>query len=91
VVRAQTFIIEPQENHTARPGYNSFSGRVRELSYMGGEVRYFVELDSGAELHVIGMVRAQPYRRDTRVVMQVEPQHCRLLAKEPRDAEKQTP
>jgi spermidine/putrescine ABC transporter ATP-binding subunit len=82
VVRAQKFIIEPQENHTPRPGCNSFSGRVRELSYMGGEVRYFVELDSGAELHVIGMVRAQPYRRDTRVVMQVEPQHCRLLAKE---------
>jgi len=83
VVRAQKFVVDLQENHTPRPGVNSFGGKIRELSYMGGEVRYFVELDSGAELHVIGMVRAQPYCRDTRVVLQVEPQHCRLLQKQP--------
>lgn len=61
---------------------NLFSGVIKDRSYMGGEVSYFVELKSGYVLHAISMVKSTPYRKGEEVTIRISPKHCRLLTPE---------
>jgi len=81
VVRAQKFKIEPREQAVLDSGMNHFHGTVKNRSYMGGEISYFVELENGTIIHVINLVVSQSLRRGEEVAIQVDPFHCRLLAK----------
>jgi hypothetical protein len=46
---------------------------------MGGEVRYFVELETGAVIHIIGGVRDMLFRRGDEVWVYVFAKDCRIL------------
>ncbi len=79
VVRAQRFDLFPKEEFNAEAGMNSFEGRIKDLSYMGGEVSYFIELGAGREIHIISMMRTRIYDIGEKVSVQVAPHHCHLL------------
>jgi putative spermidine/putrescine transport system ATP-binding protein/spermidine/putrescine transport system ATP-binding protein len=79
VVRAQRFDLFPMEEFTADTGRNSFEGRIKDRSYMGGEVSYFIELGAGREIHIISMMRTRIYSIGEKVSVQVAPHHCHLL------------
>jgi hypothetical protein len=49
---------------------------------MGGEVRYFVELETGTVIHVIGGVKDMLFRRADEVFVQVFAKDCRILVPE---------
>ena len=88
VVRAQKWQIELKDAKapdSARPDTNRFSGVIKNRSYMGGEISYFVELKNGTVLHVIDLVISRPFKRGEEVSVQVDPIHCRLLQKQPVD------
>ena len=83
VIRAQKFRI--QAKGEAGPGdeVNVFYGRIKERSYMGGEVSYFVDLEeSGDELHVISMMRSKVFEVGEDLRITVDPDFCRLLPRE---------
>ena len=61
---------------------NSFAGRIKDRSYMGGEVSYFIELETGREIHIISMMRTRIYDIGEQVSVQVAPHHCHLLPME---------
>ncbi len=82
VVRAQKFDAFLQDEFTPDPEMNYFEGKIRDRSYMGGEVSYFVELPDGAEVHIISMMRTRIYEIGDPVSVQVAPRHCHLLPKE---------
>ncbi len=82
VVRAQKFDIHLEGQGTREPGTNYFEGKIVDRSYMGGEVRYFVELESGTLVHIIGGMMARVFRRGEEVSAQVAPRDCRLLSNE---------
>ncbi len=82
VVRAQRFDLFGDEEFTAREGMNSFAGRIKDRSYMGGEVSYFIELETGREIHIISMMRTRIYDIGEQVNVQVAPHHCHLLPME---------
>jgi ABC-type Fe3+/spermidine/putrescine transport system ATPase subunit len=82
VIRAQNFAIDVENKSDPLADANCFNGTVRERSYMGGEVRYFVELEDGLSLHVISMAKLQTFKRGQKVWLQASPQHCPLLKKE---------
>jgi ABC-type Fe3+/spermidine/putrescine transport system ATPase subunit len=79
VVRAQRFDLDAQEDFTANESMNSFEGRIKDRSYMGGEVSYFIELGAGREIHAISMMRTRIYEIGETVSIQVAPQHCHLI------------
>ncbi|MCG8568311.1 MAG: ABC transporter ATP-binding protein [Desulfobacterales bacterium] len=79
VIRAQKMTLGYQDGDLCEEGMNHFTGTITDRSYMGGEVSYFVTLDSGQVLHVINFVKRSPYRRGDQVFIQVDPYHCRLL------------
>jgi spermidine/putrescine ABC transporter ATP-binding subunit len=79
VVRAQRFDLFPMEEFTAQEGKNSFEGRIKDRSYMGGEVSYFIELGGGREIHIISMMRTRIYDIGEKVSVQVAPHHCHLI------------
>ena len=81
VARAQKFKIEPREQSALHLGVNHFYGTVKNRSYMGGEISYFVELENGTMIHVINLVVSQSLQRGEEVAIQVDPVHCRLLPK----------
>ena len=81
VVRAQKFRIEPRVQAAPNSGINHFYGTVKNRSYMGGEISYFVELENGTMMHVINLVVSQSFQRGEEVAVQVDPVHCRLLSK----------
>jgi len=83
IIRAQRLSVRPADDQAPRAGNNVFRGRIKERSYMGGEVRYFVELEAGALVHVITMMKTAPFRRGQEVLIEVEPAHCRLLRRRP--------
>jgi putative spermidine/putrescine transport system ATP-binding protein/spermidine/putrescine transport system ATP-binding protein len=58
---------------------NHFEGKIRDRSYMGGEVSYFIELKVGRQIHVISMMRSRIYDVGDEVAVQVAPKHCHLL------------
>jgi hypothetical protein len=57
IVRAQRFDAFPKEEFEPVEGMNHFEGRIKDRSYMGGEVSYFIELGNGREIHIISMMR----------------------------------
>ncbi|MDF1525920.1 MAG: ABC transporter ATP-binding protein [bacterium] len=80
VVRAQQLKIglksefgEQEEN------MNYLFGEVRDRSYMGGEVSYYVELHDGSMLHVIVLARRVPLKRGEEVYIRMNPADCRLI------------
>ena len=82
IVRAQRFDAFPKEKFEPTKGMNHFHGRIKDRSYMGGEVSYFIELGSNREIHVISMMRTQIYNIGEEVSVQVSPHHCHLLPME---------
>ena len=79
VIRAQKFNLGYRKDFVADDSLNGFLGQIADRSYMGGEVSYFVRLESGQVLHAIGLVRSAPYNNGDEVYLQVAPEHCRLL------------
>jgi ABC-type Fe3+/spermidine/putrescine transport system ATPase subunit len=79
VVRAQRFEAFLKKDFTPREGMNHFAGKIRDRSYMGGEVSYFIELKVGRQIHVISMMRSRIYDVGDEVAVQVAPRHCHLL------------
>ncbi len=82
IVRAQRFDAFPKTEFKPVAGLNHFEGRIKDRSYMGGEVSYFIELGSGREIHVISMMRTRIYEVGEDVSVQVAPHHCHLIPKE---------
>jgi hypothetical protein len=56
-------MLFPKKNSNPRRGLNHFEGRIKDRSYMGGEVSYFIELGTDREIHVISMMRTRIYNR----------------------------
>jgi ABC-type Fe3+/spermidine/putrescine transport system ATPase subunit len=83
VIRAQKFNIFAAGEPGKNGGSNVFKGRIKERSYMGGEVSYFVELEgTNTELHTISMMRTRVFNVDEEIMIHVQPEFCRLLPKE---------
>ncbi len=82
VVRAQRFDVYLKKEFTPSPEMNYFEGRIKDRSYMGGEVSYFVEMAGGNEVHVISMMRTHIYQIGDEVCVQVAPHHCHLIPQE---------
>jgi ABC-type Fe3+/spermidine/putrescine transport system ATPase subunit len=82
IVRAQRFDAFPEETFQPVEGLNHFEGRIKDRSYMGGEVSYFIELGAGREIHIISMMRSRLYKIGEAVSVQVAPHHCHLIALE---------
>lgn len=79
VIRAQKFQLGYRADHVPEQGMNVFFGKIKDRSYMGGEVSYFVELDNKRVIHTINFVKRSPYRRGDEVFVKVNPDNCRLL------------
>ncbi|MDT8377280.1 MAG: ABC transporter ATP-binding protein [Desulfotignum sp.] len=79
VIRAQKMTLGYKKDFSKEEGMNYFFGKIKDRSYMGGEVSYFVEIADGQLLHVINFVKRTPYRRGDEVYIRVDPFHCRLL------------
>ena len=58
---------------------NIFFGKIIDRSYMGGEVSYFVKIESQQVLHVINLVDRDPLRIGNEVFIKADPEYCRLL------------
>jgi spermidine/putrescine ABC transporter ATP-binding subunit len=81
VIRAQKFDIHPEGAAVGNESVNVFTGKIRDRSYMGGEVSYFVDLEGAKNLHAISMVKQAPFHRGDNVTLTVAARHCRLLRK----------
>jgi len=79
VVRAQKFEAELKSEFIPDEGMNVFEGTIKDRSYMGGEVSYFVGIEENREIHVISMMRTRIYNRGDEVAVKVAPMHCHLL------------
>ena len=79
IVRAQRFEAFPKDEFKPIEGLNDFQGRIKDRSYMGGEVSYFIELGTDREIHVISMMRTRIYDIGEDVSIQVAPHHCHLI------------
>ena len=82
IVRAQRFDAFPKDEFKPTEGMNHIQGRIKDRSYMGGEVSYFIELGAGREIHVISMMRTRIYDTGEEVSVQVAPHHCHLIPRE---------
>jgi putative spermidine/putrescine transport system ATP-binding protein/spermidine/putrescine transport system ATP-binding protein len=82
VVRAQKFDLFPLGRCPHAGGTNCFDGRIKDRSYMGGEVRYFIELPNKTRIHVITVIKEKIFRRGDEVTLSVAPEHCLLLPRE---------
>jgi len=82
VVRAQRFEAYRKQEFQPRAGMNHFTGKIKDRSYMGGEVSYFVEMENRNEVHVISMMRTRIYELGDEVCVQFAPQHCHLIPAE---------
>jgi len=82
IVRAQRFDAFPRDEFEPEEGMNHFEGRIKDRSYMGGEVSYFIELGAEREIHVISMMRTRIYDVGEDVSVQVSPHHCHLIPME---------
>ena len=80
VTRAQKFHLTADKQLPTAEAENQFPGRIKDRSYMGGEVRYFVELETGTVIHVIGGVKDMLFKRSDEVTVQVFAKDCRILA-----------
>ena len=82
IVRAQRFDVFPKEEFKATEATNYFQGRIKDRSYMGGEVSYYIELGADREIHVISMMRTRIYKIGEEICVQVSPRHCHLISLE---------
>jgi spermidine/putrescine transport system ATP-binding protein len=78
-VRAQRFDAFLRDEYEPAAGMNHFEGRIKDRSYMGGEISYFIELGADREIHVISMMRARIFEVGEQVSVQVAPHHCHLI------------
>jgi spermidine/putrescine transport system ATP-binding protein len=83
VVRAQNLKVSPKEIAPSEEEMNVFNGIVKDRSYMGGEVSYFVELENHTMVHAIGIAKLNPIRKGAAVHVHVAPRHCGLLKSTP--------
>jgi ABC-type Fe3+/spermidine/putrescine transport system ATPase subunit len=79
IVRAQRFDAFLRDEYEPAAGMNHFEGRIKDRSYMGGEISYFIELSADREIHVISMMRARIFDVGEQVSVQVAPHHCHLI------------
>jgi putative spermidine/putrescine transport system ATP-binding protein/spermidine/putrescine transport system ATP-binding protein len=79
VVRAQKFMIGLRADFEPEENMNVFFGKIIDRSYMGGEVSYFVEIESKQVLHVINLVDRAPLIIGDDVFIKADPEYCRLL------------
>ena len=79
VVRAQNFKVTQKDTPPPEANMNSFNGTIKDRSYMGGEVSYFVELENGTQVHAIGIAKLNPIRKGAAICVHVAPRHCGLL------------
>jgi len=79
VVRAQKLMIGLRPDFEAEENVNAFLGTIIDRSYMGGEVSYFVEIESKQVLHVINLVDRAPFKIGDEVFIKAAPEYCRLL------------
>ncbi len=79
VVRAQKLQIGLREEFEEEELINSFFGKIVDRSYMGGEVSYFVEIESKQVLHVISFIEQALLERGDHVYIKADPEYCRLL------------
>ncbi len=79
VVRAQKLTMGPKAEFEQKERMNYLFGKIRDMSYMGGEASYYVELENKSVLHVISLVRRDPLHRNDEVYISIEPQDCRLI------------
>jgi putative spermidine/putrescine transport system ATP-binding protein/spermidine/putrescine transport system ATP-binding protein len=79
IVRAQRFDAFPKDEFQPVEGLNHFEGRIKDRSYMGGEVSYFIQLGAEREIHIISMMRTRLYEIGEAVSVQVAPHHCHLI------------
>ena len=81
VIRAQKFHVyaDDEEPPESVADENVFEGKVKDRSYMGGEVSYFIELTGGIEVHAISMIRHRPIRSGEHVTVRIAPRHCGVL------------
>ena len=82
IVRAQRFEVFSEDEFDQVTGMNRFRGHIKDRSYMGGEVSYFIELGDGREIHAISMMRTRIFSIGEMVNVQVAPQHCHLIVRE---------
>jgi ABC-type Fe3+/spermidine/putrescine transport system ATPase subunit len=83
VIRAQKPSIAARDDSVDSGMENHFTGVIKDRSYMGGEVSYFVRLENGLEMHVINLVDRRPLKVGCQVDVHVPPKHCGLLPAQP--------
>ena len=83
VVRAQNLKVIPKDATPPESSMNSFEGTIQDRSYMGGEISYFVALESGTMVHAIGLAKLNPIKKGVAVRVYVAPRHCGLLKIDP--------
>jgi putative spermidine/putrescine transport system ATP-binding protein/spermidine/putrescine transport system ATP-binding protein len=79
VVRAQKLMIGLRADFEHEEHMNAFWGTIIDRSYMGGEVSYFVEIESKQVFHVIDLVDRAPFIIGDEVFIKADPEYCRLL------------
>ena len=79
VIRAQKFYVYAENEVPEETEGNPFKGVIKDRSYMGGEVSYFIELEGGLSIHVISIVNLRALKIGDKVVVDVAPRHCGLL------------
>ncbi|ACN16564.1 ABC-type spermidine/putrescine transport system, ATPase component [Desulforapulum autotrophicum HRM2] len=84
VVRAQKFLLGHRSDYNGEENMNLLFGRISDRSYMGGEVSYYVELPNGQVIHVINLVKRNPFKQGDEVHISVNPENCRLLRARPK-------
>ena len=81
-IRAQRLKVKPFNNRQDDPDINIFEGTIKDRSYMGGEVSYFVELTNGTMVHAIGIPKITTFRIGDKICVHVDPGHCGVLKKQ---------
>ena len=79
VIRAQKFYVFAENEAPEETEGNPFRGIIKDRSYMGGEVSYFIDLEGGLSIHVISIVNLRALKIGDSVVVDVSPRHCGLL------------
>ena len=80
VTRAQNVQLTQKDQSLPEAAENQFQGQIKDRSYMGGEVRYFVELETGTVVHVIGGIKDMLFKRKDEVLVHLFAKDCRVLA-----------
>jgi len=82
VARAQKVYLTHKDQSLPDIAENIFQGQIKDRSYMGGEVRFFVELEGGTTVHVIGGVKEMRFKRKDEVLVHLYAKDCRMLSRE---------